>query len=68
MLYILQAVILDLPRLLGITRDDLDFLRRKFVSIFAFELYILHDECPDIVTEAVGLKVTLGHEYSVLSH
>ena len=48
-----------LSRFLRITRDNLDLVRRKLMSIFAFELHILHDECPDVVAETVGLKMTL---------
>ena len=36
-----------------IATDDLDFLRSELVSAFTFELHILHEESPYIVTEAV---------------
>ena len=48
-----------LPRLLRITANNLDLLRRHSILIIQLEVDIFNQECPNFVAEAVGVKMAL---------
>ena len=50
---------LNLARSLAVAANDLDPVRRHLVLILKLDCQILNLERPDIVTESVGIQVTL---------
>lgn len=52
----------SLSLLLALASNDLDFLGFNIVGIIQLELDVLDDERPDLVTEAVGVEVSL-HQF-----
>lgn len=53
---------LCLPRSLAVAAHDLDLVRGDCRLVVQFERDILDEECPDFVTESVGIQVALFQE------
>lgn len=51
----------SLRLLFALARNDFDLLGFNAVRIVQFELDVLDDERPDLIAEAVGVEVPLGH-------
>lgn len=61
---------LNLPRSLAIAADNLDLIGENGALVVQLEIDILDQECPDFVTESVGIQVSLSskHEMSAGAH
>ena len=59
-----------LPRLLGATAHDLDFISRHVGGIVQLEIDVFDQERPYVVAEAVGVKMALtegtGRQFQVV--
>ena len=51
--------LLRFPRLLGVAAHNLNFICMEFLTAIALELYILDQECPNIVAKSVCFQMSL---------
>lgn len=50
--------------LLALARNDFDSIRLDCMGIIQLKIDVFDDECPDLVTESVGVKMSLQQSVS----
>lgn len=56
---LIATKLLRLPGLLGVAAHNLNFVRMEFLTAIALELYVLDQECPNIVAKSVCFQMSL---------